>query len=294
MLRVADESEARSAVLRRAAHGGDMRRLRRGVYVGADHWAEAGADRQHVLEVRAVVAMTRTPMLISHRSAAAVWGLPVVGVPDTAVHATVPGLSGPDSRLTFIRHASAAPVSADEVDGIPVTTVARTVVDLARVHGFLAAVAAGDAALHRGIVTHDELAMELDRAGKSRGVRTARDAVSFVDGRSESPGESLSRVRMHELGLVAPDLQYVVCDRHGFVGRVDFWWEAVRVVGEFDGRSKYGIDEATRTAADQVWDEKLREDRLRATGLTVVRWTWADAWAGVPMAARLRAARVRG
>jgi hypothetical protein len=40
-------------------------------------------------------------------------------------------------------------------------------------------------------------------------------------------------------------------------------------VGEFDGRVKYG------QSAD-LWAEKQREDRLRALGLAVVRWVWAD------------------
>jgi hypothetical protein len=291
LVHIADESEARGAAMRRAAGRGDLRRVRRGVYVGADHWEGIDPRQRHLIEIRATVEATRAPSVVSHRSAAAVWGLPVVGARGTAVHLTVTGASGPDTRRTYVRHAVATPPSVRVVDGIPVTSAARTVVDLARTDGFLTAVAAGDAALRRGAVTPDELRAEVVAVGRGRGVRVARDVVAFVDGGSESAGESLSRVRMREVGVPAPALQHVVRDDQGFVGRVDFWWEAVGVVGEFDGRSKYGIDEAV-SASDQLWEEKLREDRLRALGLSVVRWTWSDAWLGGPMAARLVTAGV--
>ncbi|MBN9374346.1 MAG: hypothetical protein J0I40_02930 [Cellulomonas sp.] len=292
VLRIDAETEARGAVMRRAAGRGDLRRVRRGVYVGADHWQGIEPRQRNLIEIRAAIDATRSPSLVSHRSAAALWGLPVVGAGGTEVHLTVTGDSGPDNRRTYVRHAVAGPVPASEIDGIPVTSAARTVVDLARTDGFLTGAAAGDAALHRGAVTPDELQAALAAVGRGRGIRMARDVVAFVDGRSESAGESLSRVRMRELGVPAPDLQHVVRDDQGFGGRVDFGWEGLGVVGEFDGRSKYGIDEADRSASDQLWEEKLREDRLRALGLTVVRWTWSDAWLGGPMLARLHTAGV--
>jgi len=35
----------------------------------------------------------------------------------------------------------------------------------------------------------------------------AEGAIAFADARSGSPGESFSRVRMHELGFETPELQ---------------------------------------------------------------------------------------
>lgn len=68
---------------------------------------------------------------------------------------------------------------------------------------------------------------------------------------------------------------------------------AARVVGEFDGRVMYGrpgIASVSGDApADVVWAEKRREDSLRATGVQVVRWTWADLADFAPTAHRLRA-----
>lgn len=293
LLRVAERSSTQGDAVRRAARRGGVRRVRRGAYVGAERWEGAGDSGRHLLRARAAVAAARTPVLVSHRSAAEVWGLPVVGVRDERVHLTFTGTSGGVSRGDLARHVTRVPLEAVVVDGLRVTDVARTVLDLARTCGFLAGVVAGDAALRTGLVTSERLEAEVVTASRGRGVRVARDVLGFVDARSESPGESLSRVRMAELGLPAPELQHVVRDGHGFVARVDFWWEGARVVGEFDGRSKYGFDDDARTAAGRLWDEKVREDRVRDTRVRVVRWTWADAWAGTPMVTRLHRAGVR-
>jgi hypothetical protein len=287
------DSRAWGDGLRRAALRGDVERLRRGAFVGTDHWAQAVGDDRHRLLVNAALAAASTPVLVSHRSAAVLWGLPLVGVADERVHLTYCRSSGGLGRGPVARHAVAAPLAGSLVDGMGVTTPARTVVDLARVHGFVTGVAAGDAALRSGLVTPDELLAEVAAIGGRRGVAGAREVVAFVDGRSESPGESLSRARMREFGLSLPTLQHDVFDGRGFVGRVDFWWEEYGVFGEFDGRAKYGLDGEPGAAAARLWDEKLREDRLRATGPTMARWTWIDAWRGEPMIATLRRAGVR-
>jgi hypothetical protein len=106
-------------------------------------------------------------------------------------------------------------------------------------------------------------------------VATARAAVEFADGRSESVGESLSRVRMADAGLPPPELQLNVFGALGdWLARPDFCWEELGVLGEFDGRVKYlGTREEVARA---VMQEKRREARLREMGWVVVRWEWAD------------------
>jgi len=287
----ADASPLGTAALIRAESRGQLRRLRRGAYVGADHWESLDATARNVLAVRAAL-VDQPGALVSHWSAAAVLGLPIVGRRDDAVHLTVPVSSGGRSTIPVRRHQVAGHVGEEVVDGIRVTSAARTVLDLARVGGLVPSVAAGDAALRAGLVTPGQLGDELAAIGTARGIRLARRAVSLLDARSESPGESLSRVRMVELGLPHPQLQHEVRDGGGFVARVDFFWPELGVVGEFDGKAKYGLDDPRR-AGDRLWQEKLREDRIRATGLVVVRWIWDDAWRGEPMARLLRAAGVR-
>lgn len=107
-------------------------------------------------------------------------------------------------------------------------------------------------------------------------VQAWRWARGFADARSESPGESWSRVQIHDLGFEAPRLQREVQLPQG-VARVDFEWE--EVFGEFDGRMKY-TDAATLSGlSDQsvYWEEKRREEQVEmVTGRRAARWGWED------------------
>lgn len=273
---------------------GRLRRVRRGAYVPAAVWDGSTADERYRVRALAVSAAGEGRVVLSHWSAAAIHGLPLVGRRDDRVHVVRGPATGGRSEGDVVRHTVGGAVPHTLVGGVQVTTVARTVVDLARLVGVVAAVAAGDHALREGVTTRAEVAHEVAavRPG-ARGVRAARRALALVDARSESPGESLSRVRMDETGIPAPVLQHVVRDARGDVGRVDFWWPEHGVVGEFDGRVKYRLAGLTGGTAEEVlWREKLREDRLRATGLRVVRWTWQDAWDCDPLVRLLHAAGV--
>ncbi len=61
------------------------------------------------------------------------------------------------------------------------------------------------------------------------------------------------------------------------IGICDFGWEEHRVVGEFDGKVKYGrLLKPGQTPGDVVFAEKRREDAIRDEGWEVARWIWAD------------------
>jgi len=61
------------------------------------------------------------------------------------------------------------------------------------------------------------------------------------------------------------------------LGRSDFGWHRGQLLGEFDGRVKYGrLLKPGETPGDAVFDEKVREDALRDSGSRVVRWTWVE------------------
>jgi hypothetical protein len=79
-------------------------------------------------------------------------------------------------------------------------------------------------------------------------------------------------------GFEPPALQHEVRDADGLVGYTDYYWRGVRVAGEFDGVDKYVKPEYLqgRSPSQAVVAEKYREDRIRATGLAVVRWVWSD------------------
>ncbi len=94
--------------------------------------------------------------------------------------------------------------------------------------------------------------------------------MGFADGRSESVGESLCRVRMAEAGLPAPDPQFVLQVRGFGDVRVDFLLVAQRTIVEFDGRLKYGVREGADP--DQAGLVSGRRRRVRMLfGIWVTR-----------------------
>lgn len=256
---------------------GGWHQVRNGVWVHELEWRGLTPDHRHAALVHATaLCLERERPVFALTSAAAVWGLPRIEPWPDAVRVLVGSVArGRGSSL--VRPHVGRPNAGAEVGEMTVTTVARTVVDLARTGSLHTAVAAADHALRHGLCSAGELMAEVDAVPRRvRGRRTARLVAALADPLSMSPGESLSRVQMFRLNLPRPELQREVRDSDGLVGIVDFGWDGV--VGEFDGRVKYRVDDATdpREAADVLWREKQREDRLRRQA-RVARWTWAVA-----------------
>lgn len=251
---------------------GDWHRLRHGtVQIGEPMLR---SEDQHRLLVKATVRQwrSRSPMAISHASAAVLWGLPVWGVDLGKVHLTRPGRPGLATTAHVVPHRSIlTDGEITELHGIPVTTMARTVLDMARYHGFTRGVVVADAALRSGL-DPVELNDVIDVARQRRTGGCAERVIAFADPLSESVGESRSRVALAVLGLPKPVLQQEFRSRSGgFVGRADFWMEDFATIGEFDGRSKYGL--SGNPAIEDLAREKDREDELRDLGQQMVRWT---------------------
>lgn len=167
------------------------------------------------------------------------------------------------------------PDEVTELDGQPLTTMARTAVDLGRTFGPDAGIVAADWVLRQG-VTPEELQEVLDAHRRRPGVRAARMAVTMASPLAESAAESVSRLRMWQVGLPRPMEQRAFLDSRGrLMARGDFTWEEQRLVGECDGRVKY--DEPWKgRSSDAVAQQRLREDWLRERGWAIVRWMSDD------------------
>ena len=279
--------------IRHARDSGRLVRIAAGAYVSDEHFAALDAPALHRARIAAALQSRPPGVVVSHTSAALLHGMDLGDLPLERVHLTRNHASG-GGRTTGV-HVHATPLDASDVvtlGGLAVTSPARTVVDTARISTFDQAVVIGDSALHRRLVSLDEILDEVGRAGPRKGIATARRAASFLDGRSESPGESLSRIRIRQHDLPSPKLQHVLHDGTGvFLGRVDFFWREFGVVGEFDGMGKYGVDGGQ--AAVAVHREKLREDAIRDAGYEVVRWTWRDLFDFAAVKARFERACAR-
>ncbi len=256
-----------------------LERVRRGAYAEPLPGSSTTEER-HLRLVRATMPQLDPGAVLSHGSAATMHGLPVWESELGRVHVTRSrSRSGGGQRRPGL-HLHVAPLlvgDVETIDGHPVTSIARTVLDQARSSPFLHAVAVADRALALGLLSA-ELDEGLDRMVRWPGVRNARRTCGFADGRSESVGESMSRVRFIEQGIPDPTLQYEVYDeRADLIGRSDFGWEERATLGEFDGKIKYGrLLKPGQRIEDAVYAEKRREDALRDRGWQVVRWTWQD------------------
>ena len=263
--------------VRRLQAQGELTQLRRGAYArGAA--TELSVEQHHRRMINATVPLLGDGAVISHTSAAVLHGLPVWPSAVSQVHVTRDRSGGGKSRSVVRVHGARLPEEdVTTIDGVTVTSLGRTVLDLCRTLPLEQAVAAGDRALAYGLAVK-ALEGALLQLGRSPGVRSARRAIRLLDGRSESAGESASRVRIVCDGLPVPDVQMELRTPSGkFVARVDFLWKAQRTVGEFDGKIKYGrLLKPGQRIEEVVYEEKKREDAIRDLGWMVVRWTWDD------------------
>jgi hypothetical protein len=269
--------------LARLRRTGELLQVRRGAYerVPADPSPTLSIEQAHRRQIAATAPQLEAGAVISHASAAVLHGLPVWGAAVERVHVTRSRSYGAKRRHLVEVHC--APLTETDLtvhDGVLVTSVQRTVIDLARSLPFEQAVAAGDHALRLGATAAE---LEACIAGMPRWphVRQARRVLAFLDIRSESVGESVSRVRIRDDGLPDPELQREIRNGVGvLVARVDFCWDEQQTIGEFDGRVKYGrLLPPGQAIEDAIYAEKIREDALRDQGWRVVRWTWADLYA---------------
>ena len=269
-------------------------RVRAGGYAKLDAWRCLDRSEQHRRLVVATAAKLGDSSTVGFVSAAELLGLPVVdsGRHGDRVHVYRNASNGGYRKGSVHAHVGVIdPADTIVVDGITITSVTRTVVDCARLLPLSGGVAMADQALHAGRTTLDALVEATRRQSGHRGIGKAKTMLTVADPRAESVGETISRMVLRGAGLPSPELQVEIRVRDGIVVRVDFCWPDRRVIGEFDGREKYGrFLRPGETVADAVWREKRREDMLRAMGWTVVRWTWADLADPAALAQRIEAA----
>jgi Protein of unknown function (DUF559)/Transcriptional regulator, AbiEi antitoxin len=230
------------AIARRIA-AGRLHRLHRGVY--------AVGHTIIPLRGRWLAATLATGGVVSHRSAAALWGIrPTAAV---RIDVTVSHTSGVRTTAAIVVHRSRRPIRSLTRDGIPVTTAGQTLADLAT-------------ALPR---------RQLEKACE------AAEALRLDVVVDEShPGAK----RLHEAGL--HDLSHTtrspledevldLCDRYGIPRplvnhriagfEVDFCWPGERLIVETDGDRH-----RTRAAFER---DRARDALLTALGWRVMRFT---------------------
>ncbi|MDO4901919.1 hypothetical protein [Actinomyces sp.] len=216
--------------------------------------------------------------MLARESAAVIHGIPLVGEIPKQVQVVRPGRDGGRSSMGIHTLRAGCDFQTVLDDGVSVASVAQTLADLGRRRPLRYVLAGFDAMLREGRVTKDGITAAAPE--RTWGRQRLRRTIQAADPDSESPGESLSRAVMIEHHLPMPALQEPVRDqRGGLLGRVDFIWPEHGVIGEFDGRVKYGRELTGRPVDNVLLAERRRElDIESATGMRVVRWLWDDAW----------------
>jgi hypothetical protein len=260
-------------------------RLRRGVLIAASDLERAGSlgHRYRVDCLAVLLALDRPGAVMSHDSAARLWGLPRPRSTADVLRLTDPERWRRGEGFLMTR----APLGGGEIwraGPVRVTSAPRTLIDCAREWPLEDAVVAMDAALLAERTTTDEIRAAAFAMSGWPGASRAVRAAGLADGRAESPLETRGRLRILGSGLPAPELQVEIHAGGRLVAVVDAWFEEAAVAVEFDGRVKYTDPWRRRDAGQVLWDEKRREDELRGLDIRFVRVADADLgtrWTGV-------------
>lgn len=232
----------------------------------------AGAPVTPAQQVMAAVLDAGPGAVASHRAAGWLWRYP--GFDACAEVSLVRGANGRGAALGVVhRPRNLAAHHVSSVAGVPVTTPERTLCDLAGVVGpgrlarvVDSALAADTADLARLWITFADLAAR-GRPGRGRLRRILADRPpGYIAPESELEARFVALVDM--AGMAQPERQVVLGDGDR-IGRVDFFFRAAGVVVEVDGRLGHSA------LLDRQADAR-RDGALRAMGLQVVRFGWAD------------------
>jgi hypothetical protein len=251
-----------SAVRNRVARG-VLHRVHQGVYA-VGHPLLSARGRW-----MAAVLACGPGAVLSHRSAAMLWGLHEAAT--AQVDVTSPGRAG-RGRRGIAAHSAATLDRRDvtAVDRIPCTTVARTLLDLAELLDRPGLERACERAerlgLFDGRAVEEVLARATGRSG-SAALAAVLEAwrPEVLRTRSELERRFLGLCSAADVPRPEPNA-WIPLPGGGAI-EVDFLWRGAGLVVETDGHCFHG----TRRAFE---DDRRRDQRLLVAGFTVARFTW--------------------
>jgi len=263
------------AAIRHRLATGLLTRIHRGVYsVGIAALTDRG-------RFAAALLACGPGALLSHRSAAILWGL--LAMSDGPVDVVTPARQS-RSRAGIRVHRTSALRPRDRRirDGLPVTSPALTILDLASHDGDLAASALNEALLHRLTGEREVRELLADRNGHPGAGVLGRLLAASGGGFSRQVAEKTLRRLIQEAGLPKPRRNSRV---HGH--ELDFWWPEARLNVEMDGYRWH----STRARLNRDRD---RDAELSFHGIRVLRISYDQLARPQWVVAHLAAAIVLG
>jgi hypothetical protein len=237
-----------------------LRRVHRGVY--AEGHAQLGADARAM----AAVLLAGPWAVLSHRSAAALWGM-LRSWPKRA-DVWVPRERRPSEVLSY--HCAA--IERDELTmlrGIPITSVTRTIFDLAAVQTPQRVAAAMKEAEVQRLTDPLSLDDLLARYPRRRGagvIRALLDAIEPGSGHTRSELELAFIEFLVAVGLPLPETNVWLKVGNRWI-EADCVWRRQKVIAELDGRAYH----QTTVAFDA---DRSRDRALHAARWRPIRITW--------------------
>ena len=206
--------------------------------------------------------------VISHRSAALLWGMLDSGSARGAiggVSVTIVGRSAhsrPELQVHRISDLDLADLR--RYRGLPVTSPARTLLDNAATLSSLELENALAECRRRNLVRDNQIRAAMERAPGRAGIERLRKLIdnSTDPARTRSGMERTLIHLVRAAGLPEPVANLTVCGH-----MVDLIWPAQKLVVEFDGWETHGTRAAFET-------DRRRDQRLVAAGYRVIRITY--------------------
>ena len=278
--REALESGYNDVDLRDGIKANYLAKVRHGAYVPASIWQAADELRRHQLTSHAVLRSHKSPLALSHTSAAVEHGLRLHRPDLSKVHVIC--LDNQIARTTHDVVYHRPPRHDGEIeeraDGVVVLNALRAGLETAALSSIASGLVTLDGLIDQKLASMEELHAAHQRF-RVHGSRKLHVTVRLVRPGAESVGETLGRHLCWTQHLPEPQLQYCVYDHNGvLIGRTDFAWPEFGLLGEFDGVTKLlRMRREGETIEEAVIREKRREDLLRElTGWLMVRLIWSD------------------
>jgi predicted transcriptional regulator of viral defense system len=209
--------------------------------------------------------------VLSHRSAAYLWGL--VDSWQEPIDVTAPNRRGRSPEgVAAHRDGSVQPIDTTTLHGIPCTGVARTLLDFAAVapEWEVRKVVAQAEVLR--ILDQPKLRALLRRSRRRRGVAQLRLILDTIHPQTKRTKSELERLflRVCERGAVPePEVNVWLDAPNGKRYQADFLWRDARLIVEADSRRFHDTDSSF------VSDRK-RQQQLELAGWRVSRCTWEE------------------
>lgn len=279
--------------LRDARKAGVITRVRHGAYAPTEVWQHLDPVGQHRLLAQAVSLTHGNRVALCHVSAAAEHGLRLWDADLSRVHVLrLDGASGGRERDVIYHQGDWTPDDIHPSGELLAVGPQRCALETAAIGSVESGLVTLDSVLDLGLATVESL-WTLYTTQMRRSPYSAKLQITLRLARpgSQSVGESRCRCMFWCQHLPEPQLQFEVHDAAGnLIGTTDFAWPDHGLLGEFDGKVKYGrLLKPGEDAGDVVFREKTREDRLReATQWAFIRFVWADLYSPRASAERVR------